>query len=122
MQEELVQLNEGWNSAWLRKDAVTVEGLMTPDYVYVAPNGQALDRAAILAIIRSPTFRLEGGTRTEVRVTSLGQDSAVVMHRWQGVGTYEGKAFTDDHRCTMVCVRRGSKWQAAWEHCSLITK
>jgi hypothetical protein len=111
-------MNEAWYGAWLQKDAATVERLMAKEYVYVAPNGQVLDRDAILAIIRSPTYRLYNGSRTEVVVTTIGEDAAVVRHRWQGAGTFDGNSFEDDHRCTMVCGRRGGEWQVVAEQCS----
>ncbi len=78
---------------------------MAPDYVYIAPTGQVLDRDAILAIIRSPSYRLKQGTRTEMVVRPLTDDAAALVHRWQGEGAFEGKAFRDDHRCTTLCVR-----------------
>ncbi len=118
---ELAALTRSWNEAWLKKDAAAVDRLMAPGYVYVSPDGRAADRAAILAIARSPAYRPEQGTRTELAVTSLGPDAAVVLHRWQGSGTYEGKPYRDDHRCTMVGARRGRRWLVAWEQCSAIT-
>jgi hypothetical protein len=48
VQHEIEQLSKAWNTAWLENDAATVDRLMAPEYVYVAPNGQILDRAAIL--------------------------------------------------------------------------
>ena len=90
---ELEQLNQRWNRAWLEKDATTVEQLMAVDYVYVAPTGQALDREAILPIIRSPGYRLHRWTRTNVVVRMLGDRAAVIRHRGQGEGEYEGKQF-----------------------------
>jgi hypothetical protein len=89
---ELERLNETWNTAF--------------------------DRDAVLAIIRSPAYRLYHGSRTEVVVRPVGDDAAVVLHRWQGEGTFEGTSFKDDHRCTMVCGRRGAEWQIVMEHCS----
>ena len=59
-----------------------------------------------------------GGTRTEVSIRPLGADAAAVLHRWQGEGTFAGQFFKDDHRCTMICVRRDGKWRIALEHCS----
>jgi uncharacterized protein (TIGR02246 family) len=122
MRPELERLSQEWNRAWLKKDTNTVEALMAAEYAYVAPNGQVLDRASILAIIRSPTFRLERGTRTEVTISALGQDTAIMTDRWQGSGSYDGKPFTDDHRCSFVCVHRDGRWLVAWEHCSAIAR
>ena len=115
---ELEQLNQRWNRAWLEKDATTVERLMADDYVYVAPTGQALDREAILRIIRSPGYRLHRWTRTNVVVRMLGDRAAVIRHRGQGEGEYEGKQFNEDHACMTVCARVGEEWQIVMEQCT----
>jgi uncharacterized protein (TIGR02246 family) len=118
MSSELHGLSERWFQAWLEKDAATVEQLAAEDYLYVAPGGPALDRQAILAIIRSPSYRLDRGTRTEVVVRPLGRDAALVRHRYQGAGSFEGTPFTDDHRCVMVWERQAGGWRLVMEQCS----
>ena len=120
MLSELRGLSECWFRAWLEKDAATVERLAAEDYVYVGPSGFVLDRQAVLAIIRSPSYRLDRGTRSEVVVRAVGQEAAVVRHRYQGAGCFEGTSFTDDHRCVMVWEKRGSEWQLVMEQCSFI--
>ena len=118
--DDVERLIGAWNDAWLKKDGAAVDAMMTPEYTHVGPNGQVLDRAAILAIIEAPSFRLDGGTQTEVKVTRLGEGAAVLIDRWQGSGSYEGKPFTDDHRCTRVCVQQGNRWLVAQEQCSAV--
>jgi hypothetical protein len=122
MVSELHGLSERWFQAWLGKDAATVEPLMAEDYLYVAPNGLTLDRQAILAIIRSPSYRLDHGTRTEVVVRAVGQEAAVVRHRYQGAGSFEGTPFTDDQRCVMVWERHAGEWRLVMEQCSFSGK
>ena len=122
MLPELQDLSERWFQAWLDKDAATVERLMAEDYLYIAPNGLVLDRQAILAIIRSPSYRLDHGTRTEVVVRALGHDAAVVRHRYQGAGSFEGASFTDDHRCVMVWEKHAGQWRLVMEQCSFSSK
>jgi hypothetical protein len=116
---DLERLNQIWEQAWLDKDAALVEKLTADGYVYIAPNGQMLDRQAILKIIRSPSYHLDKGTRTEVIVKPVGTDTAVVVHRSQGEGSLEGKSFKEDHRCTMLCVKHGDEWRVILEQCSL---
>ena len=118
MLTELLHLSERWYQAWLEKDATTVERLMAEDYLYVGPNGLALDRQAILAIIRSPSYRLDHGTCTEVVVRAVGRDAAVVRRRYQGAGSFEGTSFTDDHRCVMVWEKHAGQWRLVMEQCS----
>src|SRR5258708_28032273 len=50
----------------------SVERLMADDYIYVGPNGLVLDRHAILRIIRSPSYRLDGD-RKSTRLNSSHQ-------------------------------------------------
>ena len=122
MSSELRELSERWFQAWLEKDAVIVEQLAAKDYIYVAPNGSTLDRLAILAVIRSPSYRLDHGTRSEVVVRALGRDAAVVRHHYQGAGSFEGTSFTDDHRCVMVWEKHAGEWQIVMEQCSFSSK
>lgn len=120
MTDEVERLNEIWLKAWFEKDSATVESLMTADYEYVAPNGQVWDRSTILGIIRSPRYRLNSGGSAEVKIVDLGPDVAAIQLRWQGTGEYEGAAFTDNQRCTRICVRREGRWLIAYEQCSPI--
>ena len=118
MSTELHELSERWFQAWLEKDAMTVELLAAEDYIYVAPNGSTLDLLAILAIIRSPSYRLGQGTRTEIVVRAVGHDAAVVRHHYQGAGSFEGNSFTDDQRCVMVWKNQAGEWRLVMEQCS----
>jgi uncharacterized protein (TIGR02246 family) len=122
MGSKLFDLSERWFLAWLEKDAATVKRLMADDYLYVAPGGLLLDRAAILGIIRSPSYRLDHGTRSEVGVRAVGSDAAVVRHRYQGSGSFDGKSFTDDHRCVMVWEKHAGQWRLVMEQCSFSSK
>ena len=118
MSSQLHDLSERWFQAWLEKDAATVERLAAADYIYIAPGGAMLDRQAILGIIRSPSYRLDHGRRTEIVVRPLGREAAVVRHRYQGAGSFEGTSFTDDHRGVMVWEQQAGEWRLVMEQCS----
>jgi ketosteroid isomerase-like protein len=108
-------LAEKWNQAWLDKDVAFVDDAMSPDYFYIAANGQLLDRKAILEIIASPTYKLERGAISEQRVIEIAPTVAALLHRWKGAGSYQGRPFVDDHRCITVFVKRGERWLFAFE-------
>jgi uncharacterized protein (TIGR02246 family) len=120
--QEVEGLGRSWFQAWLEKDAATVERLAAEDYVYVGPSGLVLDRQAILAVIRSSSYRLDHGNRTEVVVRTVGRDAAVVRHRYQGAGSFEGSSFTDDHQCVMVWEKHAEQWRLVMEQCSFNSK
>jgi ketosteroid isomerase-like protein len=118
MSVDLRDLSERWFRAWLEKDAATVERLAAEDYAYVSPSGLTLDRKQILAIIRSPSYRLDHGARTEVVVRALGHVAAVVRHRYRGAGSFQGTPFTDDQRCVMIWEKHAGEWRLVMEQCS----
>ena len=120
MRDELKTQIAAWHAAWFAKDAAAIAQMMAEDYVYVVPNGAILDRAAILQIVGDPTYGLTGGTHTETTVVLLGDDAALVRHRWQGTGTFRGQMFVDDHRCATVCDRSSGRWRIRYEQCSAI--
>jgi len=115
----LERLNRAWLEAWLAKDDAAIEAMMAPQYTYVAPNGQVMDRERILAIVRSPTYRLDRATGSEVHITRF-KDSAIVLRRSRSSGSFDGQAFTEDHRCSAVWLRQRGEWRLAWEHSSAI--
>ena len=118
MLAELHDLTERWQQAWLQKDAATVERLTAEDYVYIGASGSILDRPGILAVVRSPGYRLDHWTRTEVVVRAVGQEAAVVRDRRQCAGSFEGTSFTHDHRCVMVWEKQAGGWRIVMEQCS----
>ena len=122
MVKELQGLSERWFQAWREKDAATVEQLMAEDYLYIGPTGLVLDRQAIMKVIRSPSYRLDHGVRTEVVVRALGEAAAVVRHRYQGTGSCEGSCFPDDHRCVMTWEKSAGEWKLVMEQCSFSSK
>ena len=118
MSTELRDLNARWFQAWLDKDAATVEELMSADYVYIAPRGVTLDRAAILNVIRSPTYRLDRFANSEIIVRALGSEAGIVRDRRQSSGSFDGADFTDDQRGVMVWAREAGEWRLVMEQCS----
>ena len=140
MLTELHELNSRWFQAWLEKDAATVERLMAQDYVYIAPSGRVLDRQAILAIIRAPSYRLDRFARTAIEVRAVGDadgrhrrhlppvradvgDAAVVVRdRRQSAGSFDGAAFSEEHRGVMVWAKHAGEWRLVMEQCSFDSK
>jgi uncharacterized protein (TIGR02246 family) len=121
VEKVIQQLSKAWNAAWLENDAATVDHLMAPDYVYVAPNGQILDRATILGVILSPSYKLHRATWTELQIKVFSNDAVVILDRLRGTGTLNGKTFTDDNRCARLCLRRNGAWQVAFEQASPVS-
>ncbi len=121
LREEIDQLRKTWNAAWLENDSATVDKLMAPEYVFIAGNGLVLDRSAILGVILSPSYKIHHGAWTEVQINLFSDSAAVIIDRLQGTGTLNGNTFTDDNRCSRVCLRRNDAWQIVFEQASAVT-
>lgn len=117
---ELRKLHEEWNTAWRTKDLSVIARLAVAEFRYVAPSGESVDKTALLNLVRSPSYKIQRGSHTEYAFRQLSTETALLMFRWQGRGQFDGKAWSDDHRCSFIWTRIQNQWRAAHEHCSAI--
>jgi len=121
LQDDVLHFVEEYDRAWNTKDAATVGRFLASDYVYFSSKGQVQTRQHVLDMLLSPKYILASAERSEMKVYRLA-DTAVVSSRWQGHGSYDGKQFRDDQRCSVVLVRQRQGWQVLSEHCTQIVK
>jgi hypothetical protein len=114
--DEVTRLVVRYDSAWNRRDSLTVSRLLAPNYQYFSSRGSVSSRAETMRFLADPGYKLERAQRSEVAVTLSG-DVAVVSSRWKGAGTYKGERFVDDQRCGQTWVRTAGSWQLLNEHC-----
>src|SRR5437899_13021319 len=115
--DDLIHVIEQYDHAWNNKDASAVGRFLAPDYVYFSSTGQVQSRQHTLDMLVSPKYVLASAERSEVKVYRM-SGTAVVSSRWKGHGTYDGKEFRDDQRCSLVLVQAGKSWLILSEHCT----
>jgi ketosteroid isomerase-like protein len=108
---DIARFIESYDNAWNHKDAAAIERILAPDYVYFSSKGQVRSRQSLLEEFLSPKYNLASAERTELKAY-LTMDTAVVSSRWKGHGTYDGREFHDDQRCSTVLARRQKDWLA----------
>jgi ketosteroid isomerase-like protein len=116
---DIVQLIRTYDNAWNKKDAAKVESMLGPDYVYFSSKGVTESRQQVLGMLRSPKYALAAAERSEVKIYRTGS-TAVVGSRWKGHGTYDGREFHDDQRCSIVLGQDKQRWQVLAEQCTQI--
>jgi len=107
---------EKYDQAWLSKNVKAFEALLSPSYLYFTSSGRVMERKEMLAMLASPDYKIESGSRDEVRVL-VTESTAILSTRWRGKGTYEGKPFLDDQRCSVV-ISLGLTPEVLSEHCT----
>nr|WP_295383092.1 nuclear transport factor 2 family protein [Pseudoxanthomonas sp.] len=110
-----------YDIAWAARDKAALENLIAPGFVYFTSKGGEWSRARWLDFMLSPGYRLEAAKRVEVVVHASG-NVAVASTRWIGNGSFEGRPFRDDQRCSITLVRDAGTWQIVSEHCTRIQR
>jgi hypothetical protein len=119
LEADAIRLLVRYDGAWNRKDWQTVDRILAPGYVYFSSKGRVSDRAWAKTMMESPTYRLDTTRRDEIVVHRSGS-TVVVGSRWRGSGTYDGKPFTDDQRCSVVVAFADGAGRVLSEHCTAI--
>jgi ketosteroid isomerase-like protein len=117
--QDVIHFVEEYDGAWNRKDAASVERFLAADYVYFTSKGAIHSRQQMLDMVLSPKYVLVSADRSEMKVYRT-SSTAVVSSRWKGHGTYDGRGFQDDQRCSIVLGREKQGWQVLSEHCTQI--
>ena len=120
-EQDAIHFIEEYDRAWNHKDAAAVGRDLAPGYVYFSSKGRVVSRQQTLDMLLSPKYVLASAERSEMKayVTS---GTAVVSSRWRGNGSYDGKEFHDDQRCSIVLGKVGKGWQVLSEHCTQIVE
>jgi len=117
LESDALAVVERYDTAWMGKDWPTLERVLAPEYVYFSSKGDTSDRDSTKALVTSPGYRLDRGERSERKAYRSGS-TVVVSTRWKGAGVFEGTAFTDDQRCSVVVALADGKGHVLSEHCT----
>jgi ketosteroid isomerase-like protein len=104
-----------YDAAWNARDAAALGGLLSPDYVYFTSRGAIWPRERWLQLMLSPSYTLNAAKRSEIAIHRTGE-AAIASTRWIGNGSYDGRPFDDDQRCSIALARTGGTWRILSEH------
>ncbi len=109
--EVVVNVEQQWVAALLKRDTATLQALRADDFTLIAPDGKIYNKAAELAMILAPDFKLDsfalqGG---KVRVYTGG---VVVTGTAVVKGTSKDTDISGQYRFTDVYEPRNNAWQA----------
>lgn len=118
-QPALEQANAAYDAALLARDAEALAQIYTDDFTFIGDNAEQRDKAAQIAYMTSDAIELLEARSTEVEVTMLGADAALVTGRLIGRFRAGGEEHAFTERYTSVWRRDGAEWRLRHEHSSL---
>ena len=120
-EQALKDIEDKWAAASLKSDADTIGSIVADDWIATSAAGKVQTKAEMLSDTKKAKF-----TKSSVgnmKVKSLGADTAVVTGTWTGVGVgADGKKVDTTERWTDVFVKRNGQWQAVASQSTTVKK
>ncbi len=109
-QQILVELEQGWNEAFYRKDIAFIEEILADEFTATYDDGSRGDKARELALATEFNQQVESAIQDEFTV-KVYRDTAVVWFTLRLVGIRQGQRAEVTFRYTDVWVQRDGRWQ-----------
>ncbi len=119
-QQILVELEQGWNEAFYRKDIAFIEQILADDFVATYDDGSRGDKAKELALTTEFNQQVESAIQDDFTV-KVYRDTAVVRFTLNLVGIRQGQRAEVTFRYTDVWVQRDGRWQCVSTQSTRVT-
>jgi ketosteroid isomerase-like protein len=120
-EEELLKIEKAFADAIVKNDLEGIERLVAGDWIIIDPNGETVDRARFLEVIKSGALTHDMMESEDFRVRVYA-DAAVVTAITSTKGKFMGQEFSTRERATDVFVRRDGRWQCVLTHLTRFAK
>ncbi len=109
-QQILIELEQGWNEAFYRKDVAFIENLLADEFIATYDDGSRGDKAKELALTTEFDQQVVSAIQDEFTVRVY-RDTAVVWFTLRLVGIRQGQRAEVTFRYTDVWVVRDGRWR-----------
>jgi ketosteroid isomerase-like protein len=120
-EKELLKLENAFAEAIVKNDLEAIGRLVSDDWIIIDPNGEIVDRARFLEVIKSGALTHDTMESDDFRVRVYG-DSAVVTGITRTKGKFMGQEFSTQERATDVFVKCNGRWQCVLTHLTRLPK
>ncbi len=120
-EEELLKIEKAFADAIVKNDLEGIGRLVADDWIIIDPNGETVDRARFLEVIKSGALTHDVMESEDFRVRVYA-DSAVVTAITSTKGKFMGQEFSTRERATDVFVKRDGRWQCVLTHLTRFVK
>jgi ketosteroid isomerase-like protein len=121
MQEELLKLEKDFARAVTNNDVDALDGFLADDWIIVDPDGDIIDKARFLGVIKSGALSHDMMESTDLRVSLYG-NTAVVTGLTSTKGQFMGQNYASCERATDIFVKQDDRWQCVFTQLTRFTK
>ena len=120
VEAEILQLEEQFARAIVNNDLDSLAGLVSDDWSIIDSNGEIVDRARFLEVIKSGALTHDMMKSEDLRLRVYG-DTALVTAVTSTKGKFMGQNFSTQERATDVYVKHGNQWKCVLTHLTRLT-
>jgi ketosteroid isomerase-like protein len=120
MREELLRLENDFERAVANNDADALDEFLADDWIIVGPDGDIIDKARFLGVIKSGVLSHELMESTDMTVRLYG-NTAVVTALTTTKGKFMGQDFASCERATDIFVKQTDRWQCVFTQLTRFT-
>ena len=121
VEQALLDMERKWTAAGLKSDPAPIAEILADSWSAVSTDGMMISRAQSLD--NTKKSKLTRSEVSEMKVSMINADTAVVTGVWSGAGTDEkGQKFDRSERWTDVFANQGGKWKCVASQSTVIKK
>jgi ketosteroid isomerase-like protein len=109
------QLEREWVGAIEKKDAGTLDRLMSPDFVGTSPTAHTYTKSIAIDDLKKDVYVVDKMEMDDVSVNVYGT-TAISFTSQEETSTYAGKPTSGHYHFTDVWVKRDGRWQVVASH------
>ena len=109
-EQAVIKLEREWSEAYKNRDKAALERILADDYIYTDENGKSYNKTLYLAGV-TQNLKVESYTLDDITAKVYG-DTAILVGRWTGTLTDNGKDISGAYRFTDTFVKRRGRWVA----------
>jgi hypothetical protein len=113
--QPILEVQQQWVEALVKADTAMLDAILVDSYVDTDEGGSRLDKAGVLAALKSGDLKLASITLLETHVHRYG-DSAVLTGASEQTGAFRGLPIAPKILFTATLVLQNGKWRAVAAH------
>jgi len=119
---EIKALEQQWLDAYVKADTAFLKTVEAEDWMFVESDGAITTKTQDIKDVADKTFVCKSASMSDVKVKTMGDNSAYATGIVKMAGTYKGKDFSSEFRAVDIFEKKDGKWQGVYSQVTKIDK